>query len=191
MEANPPSWDALYACAASQEGLFTTAQAAKAGYSRQLLAKHVGAGRIAHLGRGQYRLVHFPPGDHEDLVAVWLWCQGAGLFSHGTALALHGLSDALPAKTHLTLPAEWRRRRLRFPAGVVPHFTDVPEGEWSWCGPVPVTTPARTVIDCAAASMVPDLVEQALREGLARGLFAIDDVGPAVRYIGAFGKVLG
>jgi hypothetical protein len=96
------------------------------------------------------------------------------------------LSDALPAKTHLTLPAEWRRRRLRFPAGVVPHFTDVPEVEWSWCGPVPVTTPARTVIDCAAASMVPDLVEQALREGLARGLFAIDDVGPAVRYIGAF-----
>ena len=32
-----------------------------------------------------------------------------GVFSHDTALALHELSDALPARAHLTLPASWRR----------------------------------------------------------------------------------
>jgi hypothetical protein len=30
-----------------------------------------------------------------------------------TALALHGVSDVLPAKIHLTLPLSWRRRRFR------------------------------------------------------------------------------
>jgi len=47
--------------------------------------------------RGVYRLEHFPAGEHEDLVALWLWTDRAGVFSHETALALHGLSDTLPS----------------------------------------------------------------------------------------------
>jgi hypothetical protein len=57
-----PSWDALFDVAASQEGLFTTGQAAEAGYSSQLLYAHMHAGRVRRLRRGVYRLVHFPPG---------------------------------------------------------------------------------------------------------------------------------
>ena len=68
-----PRWDALYETAAAQEGHFTTAQAADAGYSSQLLRKYLANGRIARTRRGVYRLVHFPPGDHEDLVTIWLW----------------------------------------------------------------------------------------------------------------------
>ena len=54
-----------------------------------------------------YRLVEFPTGEHEDLVIAWLWSDRAGVFSHDTALALHNLSDALPAHLHMTLPATW------------------------------------------------------------------------------------
>ena len=57
-----PDWDQLYETAGSQEGHFTTKQAEDAGYSPQLLAKHLRAGRIARVRRGIYRLVHFPAG---------------------------------------------------------------------------------------------------------------------------------
>src|SRR5262245_64187480 len=116
-----PSWDRLFEIASPQEGYFTTRQAAEAGYSPQLLLKHVRAGRIARIRRGIHRLVHFPAGEHEELMTAWLWSESAGVVSHQSALALHGLSDALPARLHLTLPSAWRGRRFRVPAGVVLH----------------------------------------------------------------------
>src|SRR5438552_2033517 len=93
--ADKPSWDRLYETAAGQSGHVTTRQAADAGYSPQLLIKHIHAGRIVRVRRGIYRLVHYPAGEHEELVVAWLWFESAGVFSHQTALSLHGLSDAL------------------------------------------------------------------------------------------------
>ncbi len=165
-----PSWDALFDVASGQEGLFTTVQAADAGYSPQLLQKHLHAGRIQRVRRGVYRLVHFPPGDHEDLAAVWLWSDRAGVFSHETALFLHGLSDVLPSRVHITLPESSRSRRLRVPRGVVLHHADVGKEERAWVGPVPVTTPHRTLADCIAVGVAPDLVEQAIEQAAARGV---------------------
>ncbi len=171
-EPTGPSWDALYEISSTQEGNFTTAQAADAGYSPQLLAKHLRAGRIQRVRRGIYRLTHFPAGEHEDLVVHWLWSGREGLFSHETALALHGLSDALPAVIHMTLPNSWARRRLRVPPGLAIHHADVSESERTWFAAIPITTPARTLHDCAAENAPPDLIRQALDEGLNRGLFA-------------------
>jgi len=168
--ATGPSWDELFDRAAGQEGLFSTAQAAEAGYSPQLLQKHLRAGRIRRVRRGVYRLVHFPAGEHEDLVAVWLWSDRAGVFSHETALALHGLSDALPAQVHLAVPATWAGRRLRVPLGVRLAFAEVPAADRAWVGPVPVTAVRRTLADCREAGVAPDLVEQAVRQAGERGL---------------------
>src|SRR5690349_25003862 len=100
-----PSWNRLYEAASELEGHFTTQQAADAGYSPQLLRKHIQAGRIVRVRRGIYRLVHFPSSVHEELVVIWLWSERQGVFSHQTALSLHGLSDVLPSKSHLTVPA--------------------------------------------------------------------------------------
>ena len=164
-----PDWDRLYEVAAGQDGLFTTQQATAAGYSSQLLRHHVRAGRVVRVRRGIYRLVHFPAGEQEDLVAVWLWSEQEGVFSHETALTLHSLSDVLPARVHLTLPT---RRRLRIPPGVVLHHAEVAEEERAWVGAVPVTSPARTIKDCAAAHLSPDLLLQAIEQARARGLVA-------------------
>jgi len=165
-----PSWDALFDVASGQEGLFTTVQAADAGYSPQLLQKHLHAGRIQRVRRGVYRLVHFPPGDHEDLAAVWLWSDRAGVFSHETALFLHELSDVLPSRVHITVPASWRARRLRVPRGVVLHHADIAKDERAWVGAVPATAPRRTLADCIAEGVAPDLVEQAIEQATARGV---------------------
>ena len=94
--------------AVGQEGHFTTKQAALAGYSPQLLLKYLRNGRITRVRRGVYRMVHFPAGEHEDLATLWLWSEQMGVFSHETALMRHDLSDALPRKVHLTVPATGR-----------------------------------------------------------------------------------
>jgi predicted transcriptional regulator of viral defense system len=186
-----PDWDRLYALAESQEGQFTTAQAAEAGYSSQLLNKYLKAGRVVRPTRGVYRLVHFPAGEYEDLVTIWLWSEQQGVFSHETALMLHGLSDALPSTIHLTLPEQWRHRRLRIRhPRLALHYADVEQWERAWRGSVPITAPARTVNDCAIKSVAPDLVDQASHEGLRRGLFRVDEIAAAARYLGVFGRSL-
>src|SRR5947208_17160390 len=103
-----PDWEGLYETALAQEGHFTTQQALDAGYSSQLLVKYLNSGKIIRVRRTVYRLKHFPPGQQEDLVALWLWSDRAGIFSHETALMLHELSDILPARAHLTRSEERR-----------------------------------------------------------------------------------
>lgn len=165
-----PHWDGLYEKAAAQEGLFTTQQAAEAGYSPQLLVHHVQAGKVIRLRRGLYRLVHFPAGEHEDLVAAWLWSDLMGVVSHQTALSLHELSDALPSHVHLTLPSDWRHRRFRVPEGVVLHHADVPPQDRTWFGAVPTTNPRRSLNDCAKEGLSPELLRQAASQAIRRGL---------------------
>lgn len=182
-----PSWDRLFETARAQEGYFTTRQAAEAGYSSQLLHKHIRAERVTRVNRGIYRLVHFPAGEHEDLVTAWLWSERAGVISHQTALALHGLSDALPAQVHLTLPRAWRRRRFRVPAGIVLHHADVSPEERAWFGPVPATSALRSLNDCAREGMSPDLLQQAARQALRRGLVTRAGLGDVAAALEAFG----
>jgi predicted transcriptional regulator of viral defense system len=185
-----PDWDLLFETAIAQEGHFTTRQAADAGYSTQLLFKHIRAGRVVRKRRGIYGLVHLPAGEYEDLIIAWLWSERAGVISHQTALALHGLSDALPAHVHLTLPHAWRRRRFRVPAGVVLHHADVSPDDRAWFGAAPITNPRRTLNDCAREAMAPDLLRQAARQAIRRGLVAraeLSDVDEALRPFGGLG----
>lgn len=182
-----PSWDDLFATASGQEGLFTTEQAAAAGFSPQLLVHHVRGGKLARVRRGIYRLVHFPLGAHEEYVVAWLWSAQAGVISHESALALHGLSDALPHQLHLTLPAAWRRRRFRVPTDIALHHADVPPAERGWFGAVPITTPRRSLIDCAASGLSPELLRQAAEQALRRGLVVRHELDAVATALAPFG----
>lgn len=186
-----PAWQALYDVAASQEGLFTTRQAAAAGYSDPLLAHHQKVGRITRIRRGIYRLVHFPAGEHEDLVAAWLWAESAAVLSHQTALSLNGLSDSLPAQIHLTLPTGWQQRRLRVPKGLALHYADVPTNERTWVGAVPVTSTRRTLDDCAHSGLTPDLLRQAATQALTRGLVTKPELREVEKALKPYGGIKG
>jgi predicted transcriptional regulator of viral defense system len=156
-----PNWDLLYQVAAAQRGYFTTRQAEQAGYSSQLLLKYLKNGRVVRTRRCVYRLVHFPTSQHEELMVLWLWSATRGVFSHQTALWLHGLSDFPPPEDHLTLPAEWRSRRLRVPIGANLHFADLQPGDCTWHQGFPVTSRQRTVDDCATCPLPPELLARA------------------------------
>lgn len=182
-----PNWDRLFETAGAQEGYFTTRQAADAGYSTQLLLKHIRAGRVARARRGIYRLVHFPAGEHEELVTAWLWSERVGVISHQTALAVHGLSDALPAHLHLTLPSAWRRRRFRVPADVVLHHADVAPEDRTWFGAVPTTNARRSLNDCARDGLSPEQLRQAAHQALRRGLVVKAELGEVEDALAPFG----
>jgi predicted transcriptional regulator of viral defense system len=168
--ATRPDRDRLYEVAASQRGLFTTRQAVRAGYSSQLLNHHAKAGLVRRLRRGVFRLVHFPPSDQEPLVEIWLWADRKAVFSHETALSLHELTDLLPHRVHLTLPASWRRRRLRAPEEVVLHHAAVMRKDQTWSGVLPVTTVERTIQDCIEAHVSREFIAQAIDQAGTRGL---------------------
>jgi predicted transcriptional regulator of viral defense system len=187
--ADKPSWDRLYEIAVAQEGHFTTAQAAQAGYSPQLLVKYLKGGRIRRVRRSIYRIVHYPAGEHEDLVVHWLWSERAGVFSHETALMLHELSDALPAQAHMTLPLSWKGRRLRVPPGLVLYHAEVAEGERAWIGPVRVTDVPRTLMDCATSRVAPDLLHDAFQEAARRGLVDRSSEAVVMPYLKQFFSV--
>ncbi len=167
-----PSWDRLYQTAEAQEGYVTTAQAHEAGYSNPLISHHVRHGRLERVLRGVYRLHHFPPGEHEDLVVAWLWSGKEGVFSHETALAIRELSDALPATKHMIVPASWSARRLRIPEGIQLHYADLPHRDTCWVGAVRVTNPVRTIRDCIEDDVGTGLVRQAIEESEHRGLLS-------------------
>lgn len=176
-EAQPePEWTALYASAAAQAGYFSLAQAREAGYSSQLLRYHCTTGKFERVRRGIYRLVEYPPQDREDLMVLWLWSDQLGVFSHSTALSLHELSDLLPDRIHLTLPESERGRRRGTPAGLVLHYGDIPEHQRGWYGGVPVTSPKRTLLDCVADSLNPEMLEQALEQAVARGMLDVETI---------------
>lgn len=190
--ATKPDWGRLHTVAVSQEGYFTTEQAADAGYSSQLLSEEILATRIERCWRHRvYRLVDFPAGDHEDLVVEWLWSERAGVFSHQTALARHELSDVLPARIYMTLPAEWRDRGLQVPRDIVVHHDDVPLDDRVWLGPVPITSPRRTLEDCARGQLSPDLLRQAARQALRRGLVVLGQIPEVEKALAPFGGIMG
>ena len=70
---------------------------------------------------------------------------------------------------------------MRVPQGLRLHYADLIEGERAWYGPVPITAPARTIDDCADVGVSPEFLEQAVRQGLTRGLFAEDELTAALR----------
>lgn len=135
----------------------------------------------------QRSLLTLHASDHEELVTAWLWSEQAGVVSHQTALAIHGLSDALPAHVHLTLPASWRQRRFRIPPDVVLHHSDVPPEDRTWFGAVPTTNPHRTLSDCANEGLSPELLRQAAQQAIRRGLVVRGDLGDVVRALAPFG----
>lgn len=159
----------LEAEAYQQSGYFNAGQARAHGVSRQLLDHHVRRGRFERIRRGLYRVQGFPTAEHDDVREAWMAVGMAdALLSHESALALLDLSDNIPGAVHLLVPR--RRRGLRRPARVILHTR--PDGEdiaTVWRDGLPLTAPARTLVDVADL-IQPEQLAMAARQALRRGL---------------------
>ena len=166
---DPPAsrtYDALYPVAEQQAGYFTAAQAGAAGYSRRQLTYYVTTRRFDRVRRGVYRLSHHPASANEDLFLAWLQVGPQAVISHESALALYELSDALPAAIHLTVTPQTSRRH----PGLRLHTNRLSVDEITRFGGLPVTTVPRTILDVAVSGLAEELVFQAVRQAIQRGL---------------------
>lgn len=176
-----PDRDRLFAVAESQNGYFTMAQALEAGFARSTHSYHVSAGNWIREHRGIYRLRHFPMTENSQLTLWYLWSRGRhgepqGVYSHTTALALRDLSDVNPVKLHMTVPPEFRRNS-EMPSVLVLHKARLDPAEIVRERGLAMTTPMRAVTDSAASGDAdPDLLRQALVEGLRRGIITRSEI---------------
>ncbi len=133
-------------------GYFTAGQAAEAGWSKRALSYHVRTGLLVRVARGSYRLSGLPEPPFGDVVAAWpLVGPERAVVSHHTALEVLGLADTGACKVHLTVPREKRPRRRPALPWVAVHTASRPagEGEVVRVGPLPVTSPAKAIVDVA------------------------------------------
>jgi hypothetical protein len=56
-----------------------------------------------------------------------------------------------------------------------------------WFGSVPITSPQRTLTDCAHDQIPPDLLQQAARQALNRGLVTSRELGDVKAALAPFG----
>ena len=166
----------LYQIAESQQGIFTALQATAAGFTGRSHAYHVKEGNWENEQRGIYRLSHFPYEPESQYVVWYLWScnrQGEpqGVYSHETALSIYELSDLNPAKLHMTVPTNFRRK-LPTPDIIKLRNGNLKPDDWQQIGGYKVTTPTRTLHDIIFDTTISrEFVCQAIDEGLERGMY--------------------
>ena len=169
MHDKKPDIRGLEAESYQQSGYFTADQARKYGVSRQLLHHHLRQGRFERVRHGLYHVWGFPGSQYGDIREKWMAVgMDKAILSHESALLLLELSDNIPDEVHLLVPR--RYRGLRRPPGVVIHtHPDHEKVATAWGDAMPVTAPARTLVD-VADKLQPEQAAMAARQALRLGL---------------------
>ena len=161
--------------AQTQGDYFTAKQAAAVGYGKRHLDYHVQASNFERVKCGLFWLPEIPASEHDDRIRLSLWSRGRedrpqAIVSHETALAVHGLGELLPTRTHLIVPRSFRKKP---PPGCVLHKSQLAADEVEECAGFRVSTPLRTLLDVAEQETVTQeqlnqVVNRALAEGIVR-----------------------
>ncbi len=158
-----------------QGGYFTAKQAISAGYTYSDQYYQIAStGNWIRVDRSIYRLRNYPLPQRDDLIVLTLLSHNRkgepqAVVSHESALAVHEISDANPARIHLTVPPGYRKQ---MPPGVVLHKASLSAKDWEQRDGYRVTTPLRTILDTAATPStwpyLTDAIYDALQKGLVR-----------------------
>jgi hypothetical protein len=155
--------ETLDTVATGQYGLVTRRQLL-AQLSRAQVQGRVAEGRLVPVRPGVYRCAGAPPSWEQRLLAACL--AGEAVASHRSAARLWNLGGIPALRLEVTVPLG-RTLRLR---GVRAHRSTLLGPEWATVHRgIPVTTPARTLIDLSAVASPPrvwEAVDQGLRERL-------------------------
>lgn len=151
--------------AAEQDGVVRHAQLRALGLTTEAIRTRRARGALIPLYREVYAVGHerlSPTG--RRLAAVWAYGDRAAL-SHRSAAAAWGLRGGGGARVDVTV----RARSVSARPGTRPHLTTRPV-ETTTRGVLPITTPARTLLDLAAV-VVPHQLTAALGQAEVLGLF--------------------
>lgn len=157
----------LHEYASSQGGYFTAAQARAAGYPKQLQHYHATRGNWVREDRGIYRIWEWPGGSYDDLIRWTLWSRGVAVVSHESAMAVHEISDLMPARIYMTVPPAFRKKP---PAGIVLYRERLAPHEIEQRDGFRVTTPLRTLLDAARAAVDIEQLSRGIVDAIRKGL---------------------
>lgn len=138
--------DRIHALAGKQHGVVTRAQLVEVGLSPAAVGRRLKSARLRALHRGVYYLGPFQHDRAREMAAA-LAGGPTALLSHTTALRLWGMREVeVPGSIHVSVPGCGRGRR----AGIRFHrIAELAEDERAVVDSIPVTSPARTLVDAA------------------------------------------
>ena len=152
-----------------QHGLITAEQSIAAGISVDTRKRRVQAGRWIRIAPGVFAVAGTPVTSRQRALAAVLAAGPGAVCSHTTAAALYGLSGCPFRAVEITVP---RGRSHRSRLASVHEAMDLPRGDMTTVDGIPVTRPARTIVDLA--SRVPRAVlEDAVDDALVRRLTTV------------------
>lgn len=156
--------------ARKQHGLITRSQGRGSGLSDAAIDWRIAVGRWLAFRRGVHTIAGVPPSERQAAMAA---CLAAGLdavlVSHLTAARLWGL--ALPRPDRIDLLGAPVRL-----TGVRSHQSStVVAVDRAHLGAIPLTSPARTLVD-SSATVAPERLGSVVDDALRRGLVKLEDL---------------
>jgi very-short-patch-repair endonuclease len=152
--------------ASGQHGLVTHAQLEALGIGPNAIEWRVRQGRLHRVHRGVYLVGHTAASPFAPEMAGALACGPDAAVSHHSAGGLWHLLRERPQRVEMTMPGTWKRRH----PGLRTHcsMTLMPVDRRRIHG-IPLTSPARTILDLAA-SLDPPVLEGVVAEAERRHL---------------------
>ena len=152
--------------ASRQQGLVSRDQLRALGLGDEAVSKAMARGWLHPVFHAVYNVGHRRLSWQGKLLAATLACGEGSVISHGSAAWLLGLVAQHPEAIDLIAPVEAGRKI----AGIRRRFVPLPSGGEVWRREgVPVTSPARTIVDVAGISDskgLAEVIEQAAILGL-------------------------
>jgi very-short-patch-repair endonuclease len=147
-QLGPPVADrAVAALAGAQHGVVARVQLRDLGLTGAAIDRRVATGRLHVVHRGVYAVGHPVLGRHGRWLAAVLACGPGAALSHASAAALWELRASAATRTDVTVRRSGRAQRaglrIHRPRTLSAEEITTHEG-------IPVTTPARTILDLAA-----------------------------------------
>lgn len=157
----------IAAVAAAQGGTVARRQLLALGLSPSAIDRRVRCGRLHVLYRGVYAVGHRVLGATGRWWAAVLACGEGALLSHWSAAHAYEIRRSAASLVDVTVGRAGRVRR----AGLRLHYrSPLPDDERTTLAGLPITTPARTVLDLAAAGLrgrrLESVLDRAERERL-------------------------
>lgn len=160
--------------AASRHGLITRSQALACGLSDRQIAGRLRSGRWERVHAGVYRIAGAPDTLEQAAYAAALAAGSHARVGGLSALALLGVCDAPPVPTVIVSPTGSGRA-----PGLI-RRSPLDRADHTSVGPIPCTSPARSLLD--AAPRVPDAVLDELVDAvITKGLATPSSILAAVR----------
>jgi very-short-patch-repair endonuclease len=170
--------------AARQYGLVARKQLLALGFTGEAIDHRIKKGRLRPVSRGVY-VVGLPSGtSRQRWMAAVLACGEGALLSHRSAAALWGIGTEHKDRVEVTVLRHSRHRRSGMHVRGRP---TLPLGDVTKRDGIPVTSPARTLVDLAT-DLTPLALERAVNEADKRDLIDPEELGTS---LGGFAGELG